>query len=465
MKFVALGATDTIGASCHFLHIDGSGIVLDAGLDPEEDGPAAAPHFDLIHQEPDWYVDHALITHAHHDHMGGLPVLVDHFPHVMAHMTPVTRDLIEFLLPASARLQRRRQEEGRSAHDPLYHEDDLEAQSHLYLTHEPEAPFDVAGLRGAAPVEARFYDAGHILGSAGVLLRFEEEGRPRTLFYTGDTNTERQTIIPGGQYPEAPVDVLVLESTAGNDPERAQTTREAEERKLGEALQHVLARGGAALLPAFSLGRAQEAIALVGRYKKEGLIDADVPLYTAGSMRAIADLYDKSRSRTPRRDPQFKVYGVEQQRLPRRTERVRRALDGPSIHVVSSGMMFEPTLSNRLARHLVEDEKSAVLFIGYAKDDSPAHRLPEAGAQGPGTEVVLHPERGPQPVRCQIERFRLSGHSHRDQLIGLVGRMQPKTVVLVHGNAEARRWMDETIRATYPDVTVHRPARGEVLDL
>lgn len=465
MKFVTLGATDAIGASCHFVHVDGTGLVLDAGLDPEEDGPDAAPDFDVIHRNPDWYVDHAIVTHAHHDHMGALPVLMQHFPHAVAHMTPVTRDLVEYLLPGSARLQQRRLEEGTTQHEPLYDEEELDHYSHLYLAHELGEPFDVSGLRSDGAVEASFYDAGHILGSAGVLLRCRANGGERTLFYSSDTNTEDQTIIPGGQYPEAPVDVLVLESTAGNDPEMAQTTRKAQEERFGRALSEVLGRGGTVLVPVFALGRAQEVIALLGRYKRQGLIDADVPIYTAGSQRAIADLYDKARSRTPRVDPEFTVYGVEQQRLPRKRDAVSRALEGPSVHVVSSGMMFEPTLSNRLARQLVSDPDSAVLFVGYAKEDSPAERLQTAAAQGPGTDVVLSAESGPQPVRCRVDRFRLSGHSHRDQLVGLVERMRPEQVVLVHGDEDAKDWMEETLRSTYPDLTLHRPGRNELIEL
>lgn len=463
MKFVALGATGEIGASCHYLHIDGTGLVLDAGTHPEHDGAESIPDFDRVHGEPDWYVDHALITHAHHDHLGGLPVLIQHFPHVVPHMTPVTRDLAEFLLPASARLQRRKLEEGSSSADPLFDEEEIDFYSHLFLTHELGEPFEVTGLLGESPVEATFFDAGHILGSAGTLIEFEENGQRRRLFYTSDTNTEAQTIIPGAAYPEPPIDVLVLESTAGNDPEAEKTTRHEEEEKLADALAEVLGRDGTALIPVFAMGRSQEVLALIDRFKKSGRIPKKVPVYTAGSMRAIADMYDKTRQTTPRVNERFKVFGVDQERLPRSRKATDRALEGPSIHVVSSGMMFERTISNRLAQQLVGDEKNGVLFVGYAKEDSPAARL-KAAAQN-GQQVTLDPDRGMQDVNCTVGRFRLSGHSHRHQLVDLVGRMQPTTVLLVHGEEEARAWMEGAINGRYPEVEVIRPKTGEALEV
>ncbi len=462
MIFVPLGDTEAIGASCLFLKIEDTGLVLDAGADPDEEGPASLPHFDLVHRNHGWYVDHAIITHAHHDHIGALPVLIEHFPHVMVHMTRATRDLADFVLPASARLQRRRLREGTAAHQPLYDEKLLEVQSYLYLTHELEKPFDVTGLRAETPVTAQFYNSGHILGSAGVLLTFEEDGAPRRVFYSSDTSLRPQSIIPGGDYPDPPVDVLILESTLGADPEAEQTTRRTEEKKFADALRRVVARGGTALVPVFALGRAQEMLALIDRFKERGTIPEDVPVYTAGGMRAIADLYDKTRYVTPRLDPDFQVFGVEQRRLPRSYAGKQNALEGPSIHVASSGMMFEGSLSNWVAQQIVEDAHNAVFLVGFAKEDSPAARLLEAAEQG-AREVVLDKMIGPQKLKCEVERFRFSGHSHRRDLIQLVERLQPAKVVLVHGEEEARHWMADNIRFFYPHVEVLLPEAGAPL--
>jgi Cft2 family RNA processing exonuclease len=198
MEFVALGNTSAIGASCLYLKINQTGIMLDAGADPEHDGVASLPRFDVLKRHPGWYVDHAIVTHAHHDHIGALPVAVREFPHVIIHMTKATRQLADVLLPASARLQRRKQREGSTQSAPLFSEEELELHSYLYLTHELEHNFALTGMRDPHPITGAFYSSGHILGSAGVLISYVEDGTPRRLFYTSDTSIRPQGIIPGG---------------------------------------------------------------------------------------------------------------------------------------------------------------------------------------------------------------------------------------------------------------------------
>ena len=465
MEFVALGKSDVIGASCLFLKINNTGVVLDAGADPDEEGEDSLPRFDMIRRKAGWYADHVLITHAHHDHLGALPVLLREFPHAVVHMTPATRALADLLLPASARLQRKKLREGSSSHDPLFSEEELEMHRYLYLEHDLETPFLVKGLKETESIEATFFDAGHVLGSAGVLLEFTEEGTSRRVFYTSDTNLRPQSIIPGGAYPSGPIDVMILESTLAADPDAELTTRKKETERFGRSIQEVLDRGGTVLIPSFALGRAQEVLNLLDSFKKSGLIDPDIPIYTAGSMRAVADLYDKTRLLTPRLDPEFQVFGVPQKRLPRSDKATREALRKPSIHVVGSGMMFERTISNRLAQQLIEDKKNAIFLVGYAKEGSPADRLLLAAELGNGAEVVLDPLRGPQPAKCQVDRFRFSGHSHRRDLLQLVEKLKPKKILLVHGEDTARTWMADNISYFYPDIEIILPQTTEPLEV
>ncbi|MDX1438441.1 MAG: MBL fold metallo-hydrolase [Rubricoccaceae bacterium] len=462
MKYISLGDTDEIAASCHHLEIAGTGVVLDAGMDPNEDGPVALPPFHLLDSRP---VDHIVVTHAHHDHLGALPVLMRRIPHARVHMSKPTALLADVLLPSSARLQRKRMREGVTSSDPVFDVETVEALSYIYEGHHLDTDLDFTGLRADSPLTARFYHAGHVLGAIGVSLKAEENGRMRHVFYTSDTNVNAQTIQPGGEYPEDPVDVLFLETTLGADPRAEVTSRKAEEKRFVAAISEVLSRGGSVLIPVFALGRTQEVLALIDRFKKRRLLDKEIPVYTAGQARALSGIYDQTRFISPRLNPDFEVYNVEQQRLPTTRTRLDDALAQPAIFVVSSGMLFERTLSNRLAQELVGKERNGIFFVGFSKEESPGHRLQEAAAKGPGTEVTLDAETGPQKVWAQVERFRFSGHSHRRELINLVERIRPNIVVLVHGETAAKAWMKDNIEFFHPDVDVLIPEQGVEIEL
>ena len=186
-------------------------------------------------------------------------------------------------------------------------------------------------------------------------------------------------------------------------------------------------------------------------------------------MRAVADLYDKTRYSTPRLNPDFQVFDVEQRRLPRSLSGKLAALSEPGIFVVSSGMMFERTLSNELAKYVVERSENAILLVGFAREDSPADRLLRAATNGASDdstpEVVLDPLLGPQPLRCEVQRFRFSGHSHRRDLIQLVETVKPRKVVLVHGEENARQWMADNVSFFYPEVEIILPQTSVPLEL
>lgn len=465
MEFVALGGSEDIGASCHYVRVGEVGLLLDVGMDPDLDGEAALPRFDLITNDPNRWVDHIIVTHAHHDHLGGLIPALQRFPHAQVHMTKPTRLLADFLLGSSARLQKRRVREGSTTTPPLFSEEDVANYTYLFDAHELERPFELAGVRGGPPILATFYDAGHILGSAGVLLEYSEEGQEQTLFFTSDTSVRPQTIISEAVYPDAQVDTLVLESTLGADPAAELTTRKSEEERWAQSIADTLEDGGSVLVPVFALGRSQEMIALVDRYKRRGVIPADTPVYTAGSMRAIADIYDKTRLSTPRMNDEFVVFGVEQKRLGRSPKAFERSLETPSIYLLASGMMFERTAAYDVAKKLMGNPRNAILFVGYAKPDSPADRMQHAAADRDNQgleqiEVRLSDSEAPELLRCHVDRFRFTGHANRRDLLGIVGELEPERVLLVHGETSARLWMKEQIEAEYPGVEVTMPEQA-----
>ncbi len=466
LRYVALGETDEIGGSCHLLMAGGTGLMLDTGVHPDRDGVDGLPRLDIPAVRPDLHVDHVIVTHAHHDHLGALPVVLQRFPHALVHMTKATRTLSEFLLRASARLQKRRIREGSSTEDPLFLEDELEFHEYLYLAHDLGVSFDVAGVRDHTPVRATFHHAGHVLGAALIDVAIGEGEARRRVVYTGDVHLRNQVLTPAADLPEGPVDVLILESTLGADPVPETTSRKTEEERMGRALQEVIAGGGSVLIPVFALGRAQEMVAIVDRFKRRGLIPADTPVVTAGSMRALAEITDATRHTTPRLDAEIVIGDIPQVRYPRSSTAVVNALATPSIFILSSGMLFERTPSNDLAQYLVDQAKHGIFLVGFAKEDSPGGRLLAAAASGdPDAEVTFDPQTGPQAVACRVERFRFSGHAHRQDLLRVVSTLQPKTVVLVHGEEAAKDWLEGEIRRFHPETRVVRPKQGETVDL
>ncbi|MEM6326589.1 MAG: MBL fold metallo-hydrolase [Bacteroidota bacterium] len=471
MRYLSLGETSDISASCHYLEIGGVGLVLDAGMDPDADGYAAVPPFEVLR---DRAVDHVIVTHAHHDHLGALPVLMQKEPHATVHMSRPTAMLADVLLPSSARLQRRRQREGSTAASPVFDVEQAEALSYLYEAHTLGTDFDLDSLDALGDVTGRFYHAGHVLGAVGVYIEADEwepgevigqKKNERTLrvFYTSDTSLKAQTILQPAEYPEGPLDVLFLETTLGADPEAEETSRKEQERAFGEALARVLARGGSALVPVFALGRSQDVLAMIGRYKSRGLFPKETPVYTVGSMRGISAIYDQTRQSTPRLDPDFEVYSVDQQRLPKTTARLNEALDQGGIFVLTSGMLFERTPSHSLAQKMIGDANNGIFFVGYSKDDSPGAILQEKAASG--EPITLDEDIGPQAIHAEVNRFRFSGHAHRRDLIKIVEQTQPKTVVLVHGETAAKVWMKDNIEYFHPEVTVIIPKQGEEIAL
>lgn len=454
MDFISLGRANDIGASCHYLGVNGSGIILDAGADPNEEGPASLPDFSPIEHHN---VDHVFITHAHHDHIGSIPNLNAKWPMAWLHLTPATRTLTTFMLYASARLQRRKFDEGSSPFRALFDEDDLEDVFDVLCTHDYDQWIDL----GSEHLRAKLHYSGHLLGSAGVLLSTPDH---RRIYYTSDTRSEAQTMIPGAKHPSAPIDVLIMESTLGADPVAETVTRPEEEIRFAQRLSSVLDRGGTVLLPVFMLGRAQEILALLGRFKMQNLIDPETPIYTAGGLREVSRIYDDYRLSTPRIDPDFEVYSVDQQRFPRTRKARNRILNQPGIHVLTSGMMIERTLSHQVAVELLENEKHAIFFVGFSKEDLPAGKLLHA-AQSGAEGMLLSPDRGMQQIGCEVDRFRFSGHAHRRELAALAVELQPKTIILVHGETEAKRWLKQNLREHCPEARILTPSQGERIEV
>lgn len=436
ISFTAIGTSRDVGDSCYLVQAGGTSVLLDAGVHPRREGSASLPDYDLI---KDVDVEAILVTHCHLDHLGSLPIALRYFPHARVMMTDASSTLAPVLLGHTVRVMERIRDEEGIREYPLYTRKDVEAMSYVFQGFRADRSFPIySELTGGADFEGRFYDAGHILGAAGILL----DTPSGSLFYTGDTTAHDQDIIPKAQYPDGRVDVLVTECTLGADDRAEHRTRREEKQRFASAVTSVIDRGGSVLIPAFSLGRTQEMLAMIHDMRDRGTVP-DVEIYTAGFGEVLSDVYDRTATRTRRMDPDLRIRELDIRPLPRDCTRGPH-LKRPSIIVVSSGMMAEHTMSYRIAEKMLPYDHHGIFFVGYIDPAMPGHRVMQA-RRG---QILRLVESGKAiPVACRIDRYHFSAHSNRRQLMQLVEQLRPRHTLLVHGELEAAEWFEREISA------------------
>jgi Cft2 family RNA processing exonuclease len=319
--------------------------------------------------------------------------------------------------------------------------------------------FTLQGDRAVGHEEVTFelFDAGHVLGAAGVLFRAEG----RTVFYTGDVNFDDQTISRAARFPEEGVDVLIIETTRGDHETPPGFTRTGEEKRLAEAIRAAFARGGAVVMPLFALGKTQELLVMLNGFRRRGQIP-NCPIYIGGLGAKLTEAYDGLAHSAPRLRPEMQILDTTAPFV----LAGRGAHDAPikpgRIYALSSGMMTEKTLSHTFAQRILSSPEHSLFFVGYADPESPAGRIRSAA---PGAELALDAEAGPKPIRCAVEQFSFSGHAPRERIMDYICKLNPKKVLLVHGDPPAVAWFQESLRTALPACEVVCPTPGVALEI
>ena len=459
MRFLNLTRQIGIGANSYALEIGGRRLVLDGGMHPKLEGMEALPDYPLLADDS---VDAVLLSHAHQDHLGAIPVLMRRHPRARLFATEPTRQIADIMLHNSVNVMlRMREERGISAY-PLFTHREVDAQFRRWNSVPLHRRWSLEGERlgpgEESPLSFEFYDAGHILGSVGTLIRSEG----RTVFYTGDVNFEDQTISQGASFPEEPLDVLIVETTRGDSPLPPGFTRQAEQERLAAALVQAFLTGGTVLIPVFALGKTQELLAMVAGMQERGVLPARFPVYIGGLSTRITETYDRLASQWPRQQPGLKlldtlspfvVSGRDVEALPLKSGR---------LYALTSGMMSENTLSNVFAERLIGQRAHHLFFVGYADPDSPGGRIKAAA---PGEPVALEEGRPGIPLRAHVEEFNFSAHASRESLRAWIGKVRPKKVLLVHGDEPAIEWFRAALAADLPESEICVPPPGEWITL
>jgi Cft2 family RNA processing exonuclease len=445
-----------IGASAWLVEIDNHRLLLDAGMHPKREGRAALPLFGRAgHAE----VDAIAISHCHHDHVGALPVACRHFPKAHVLMSELSYFIAERVLHNSVNVMTRQRDELGIREYPLYSHDEVDDITPQFQGLKYNREIEWAAFQksraGLPSPTLEFFDAGHTLGSAGLLIR----GKKETLFYTGDVCFHDQTILRAARFEDVKADVLIMETTRGNRGVPEGFTRESEIERLVAAIHEAQKRKGCILIPAFALGRTQELLALLAVLMREGKLKKQT-VYIGGLGRVFTEIYDLEAHRTHRQHTNLQLHEALELIVLEKGQAEKMKLSGGKLFVITAGMMSENTAAHDLAARMIGDERQSIFFVGYADPDSPAGRLKAARR---GETFVFSPTAGRVTRRCDMRDFDLTAHANRKDLLEFVGQVAPRAVLLGHGGDDSRAWFKEQIRARGPKINILQPQPGKTV--
>lgn len=454
------GAAGQVTGSMHLLEAAGGRFLLDAGL--FQGHRAAARELNARLPFDPRRLDGVVVSHAHIDHTGRLPLLVRHGFHGPIYATPATRDLCAVMLPDAAHIQEKdreflqRRDKAGPESEPLYGMPDALAVQELLVG----VPYRrITHLRKHLALE--FVEAGHILGSATVDLRISEGGNHRLVF-SGDIGRSGLPIVRDPEPPSGPVDTLIIESTyADRDHE---SVPDAEER-LGDAVRRTASRGGKVLIPAFALGRVQEIVYSLHRLWREGRIP-ELPIYidsplavdTTTVFRMHPENFDAREQLIAGGGRLFDFALVRYVRDVAESKALNE-VRGPAVIVAASGMAE----SGRILHHLangIGDPRNLVLFVGFQAEHTLGRRIQS------GEEIVriLGQE---YPRRAQVESIGgYSAHADRQGLRAWVRRLGGpiRRAFVVHGEPPALGAMATILREEGVREVI-LPKHGDAFDL
>lgn len=452
LALTPIGGADEIGRSSYFLQLGDYSILVDCGIKVgRDDLDDIAPDIDRIE-----HIDAVVLTHAHTDHLGWLPALVNRFPEVDIYCTPETAELVPIMLDDCQR-----------HHFAMMHRlKELRAySSDATEVVDPYEPGDVRAVEDAlfalpysevenlpwSDLRLTFFRAGHVLGAASALI----EGEGRRVLMGGDISDEAQLTVDAADWSSVgEVDLLVLESTYGDKP-RAPLAEQ--HRELIQFVAEVVTSGGSVILPCFGLGRGQE-VALLLAHAMKGNEVPRVSLWIDGMIRQINRVYE-------RHCPSFHLPGenfFEVQGAYDRFAALEEAQRQPTIIVTTSGMLAGgPAVE--YARALLPDARNRIAFTGYQDEGNPGHVLLSLTRERSDERTVRVANEDGDAIEifaaAPAASFRLSAHADQTGLVRSAAAVRPRHIVLVHGDRERQQPLSEQLYSAISGSTVEYGSR------
>ncbi len=455
MKLTFLGGADEVGASSTLIEIAGKKLLVDAGIriSPKTVRGISGDQLPDLQQITDvGGPDYILVTHAHTDHTGALPLVLERYPDAPVLATAPTIALTRTLQADAQRIMAGRHEQ--EGELPLF---DEIAVGRLLDAFQPVELRQTISL--GENLQVTYYASGHILGAAMLYIESDEG----LLLMSGDLSMNVQRAVVKADIPRLKADFMVMESTYGG---RLHANRAAEEKRLIETLKRVVDRGGKAIIPAFALGRAQEVIQIIHAYRDE----LDVPIWVDGMVRAVCETYHTHRDLLPPRtqksikDDQHLFFRdkIRPVKSPVQREEIVRSLE-PCVIVSSSGMLTGGP-SAAYAKWLAEDEGNAIFLTGYQDEESPGRFIQKALADHEAGKVVsLNLNESEVQLRCELGVYSLSAHADEAELVSMADSIGAEHIALVHGDEVARNSIAARLRDRQK--RVHLPKSGTAIEV
>ena len=462
LKF--LGAVEGVTGSCYLLSTGSSTILLDCGLfqgkREEEAANCEAFDFDLSS------IDAVVLSHAHLDHSGRLPLLVAQGLSCPVYMTCPTLDLIEVLLKDAAALQerdaewenKRRRRSGKAEIEPLYLESDVEEALQYCQALNYHQLVSIT-----EDIQLKYHDAGHILGSAIVELKINEAGREKKLVFSGDLGNSQAALLRDPETLEE-ADLVLLESTYGD---REHRSMEATLQEFEDVLEDASVNGGNILIPSFAVGRTQEILFRLGELYQKGKLRHQAVYLDSPMAIAVTEIYHRYQDIYNQEDKAALRKSSKQQSLHSflpvlkyaiKTEEsmALNKIESGAIIIAGSGMCNGGRIRHHL-KHNLWRKQSHVIFVGFQAIGTPGRALID-GAEyyKVGGEDIS--------VRARIHTLGgFSAHASQSQLIAWVQgfkNSRPK-LYLVHGEERAKSALQSALKAQGWHVEI--PALNEVI--
>ncbi|HRE81119.1 MAG TPA: MBL fold metallo-hydrolase [Opitutaceae bacterium] len=444
MNLIDLNREGGIGANSLFIQLGDIRILVDCGLNPKLVGRAATPDLGKIRDQS---IDLILITHCHLDHIGSLPLAMREHPNAPVLLSQSSRILIERMLHNSSSVMTRQKEDQQINDYPLFTHEEIDRLSKRFTA----IPYgQVKRFRGNKDeIEIIFHPAGHVVGAAGIEIHHKH----RSIFITGDVLFEDQRTLPGAKFPAGHFDTVIMETTRGTTERAVDKGRVTEFGRLIDSINDTINRGGSYLIPVFALGRMQEVLSVMHDARKFGKL-VDCPIFASGLGMDLADYFDEIARKT--RHVNFNRNIIKELKLKPTPRKLNPGEDPQQngLYIISSGMLVENTPSYVLASGLLGHARNSIGFVGYCDPDTPGGALL---ASKPGDSFLFESIHVKTKVKARVERFELSGHADRDELLQFAVQTQARSVVLTHGDPAARAWFVEQLAQKVPQTKVIDP--------